>query len=95
MTQEATALAARASQARACSVIVTDIHGLMAGVNDRFSRISAIGKHRTPAHEEAVRDLIREQSQAFDLAAVTGAPCIEIDFSEDVGRAEREILPEL
>jgi|ERR1700677_821332 choline kinase len=46
-------------------------------------------------HEEAVRDLIREQSQAFDLADVTGAPWIEIDFSEDVTRAEREILPEL
>jgi choline kinase len=46
-------------------------------------------------HEEAVRDLIREQSQAFDLADVTGAPWIEIDFSEDVARAEREILPEL
>jgi choline kinase len=46
-------------------------------------------------HEEAVRDLIREQSQVFDLADVTGAPWIEIDFSEDVARAEREILPEL
>jgi choline kinase len=46
-------------------------------------------------HEEAVRDLIREQSHVFDLADVTGAPWIEIDFSEDVARAEREILPEL
>jgi choline kinase len=46
-------------------------------------------------HEEAVRDLIRERSQVFGLADVTGAPWIEIDFSEDVARAEREILPEL
>jgi choline kinase len=46
-------------------------------------------------HEEAVRDLIREQSQVFELADVTGAPWIEVDFSEDVARAEREILPEL
>jgi choline kinase len=46
-------------------------------------------------HEEAVRDLIRERSQAFELADVTGAPWIEVDFSEDVTRAEREILPEL
>jgi choline kinase len=46
-------------------------------------------------HEEAVRDLILERSQVFELADVTGAPWIEVDFSEDVTRAEREILPEL
>lgn len=46
-------------------------------------------------HEEAVRDLIREGSQTFEVTDVTGAPWIEIDFSSDVSRAEREILPEL
>jgi choline kinase len=46
-------------------------------------------------HEEAVRDLIRERGQAFDVADVTGLPWIEIDFPNDVTRAEREILPEL
>jgi len=46
-------------------------------------------------HEEAVRDLIREGSQRFEVADVSGAPWIEIDFSVDVERAEREILPEL
>jgi choline kinase len=46
-------------------------------------------------HEEAVRDLIREGSQTFEVADVTGSPWIEIDFSADVERAEREILPEL
>ena len=46
-------------------------------------------------HEEAVRDLIRERGQAFDVADVTGLPWIEIDFPNDVARAEREILPEL
>jgi choline kinase len=46
-------------------------------------------------HEEAVRDLIRERSVSFDVTDVTGAPWIEIDFSADVERAEREILPEL
>ena len=44
-------------------------------------------------HEEAVRDLIREGG--FDVADVTGLPWIEIDFPNDVARAEREILPEL
>jgi choline kinase len=46
-------------------------------------------------HEEAVRDLIREGHHAFDVADVTGLPWIEIDFPNDVARAEREILPEL
>ncbi len=46
-------------------------------------------------HEEAVRDLIRERAHAFDVADVTGLPWIEIDFPNDVARAEREILPEL
>jgi choline kinase len=46
-------------------------------------------------HEEAVRDLIRERSQIFEVSDVTGAPWIEIDFADDVARAEREILPAL
>jgi choline kinase len=46
-------------------------------------------------HEEAVRDLIREGSQRFEVADVSGAPWVEIDFSADVERAEREVLPEL
>jgi choline kinase len=46
-------------------------------------------------HEEAVRDLIRERSQAFEVSDVTGAPWIEIDYAGDVARAEREILPVL
>jgi choline kinase len=46
-------------------------------------------------HEEAVRDLIREGSQTIEVTDVTGAPWIEIDFSADAARAEREILPEL
>ncbi len=46
-------------------------------------------------HEEAVRDLIRERGDAFDVADVTGLPWIEIDFPNDVARAEREILPAL
>ena len=44
-------------------------------------------------HEEAVRDLIRERSQTFEVSDVTGAPWIEIDYADDVARAEREILP--
>jgi choline kinase len=46
-------------------------------------------------HEEAVRDLLRECSQIFEVADVTGAPWIEIDFPTDVIRAAHEVLPQL
>jgi choline kinase len=46
-------------------------------------------------HEEAVRDLIRERSQTFEISDVTRVPWIEIDYADDVARAEREILPAL
>jgi choline kinase len=46
-------------------------------------------------HEEAVRDLLQERSQLFDVADVTGFPWIEIDFPIDFVRATQEILPQL
>jgi choline kinase len=46
-------------------------------------------------HEEAVRDLLREGSQVVEVADVTGAPWIEIDFPSDAARAAREVLPHL
>jgi choline kinase len=46
-------------------------------------------------HEEAVRDLLNERSQLFDVADVTGLPWIEIDFPIDVVRATQEILLQL
>jgi choline kinase len=52
------------------------------------------GRSNLP-HEEAVRDLLREGSQAFEVADVTGLPWIEIDFPGDVLRAAQEVLPQL
>lgn len=46
-------------------------------------------------HEEAVRDLIQERKHVFEVADVTGLPWVEVDFAEDVQRAEREILPRI
>jgi choline kinase len=46
-------------------------------------------------HEEAVRDLIKEGSQALEVSDVTGCPWIEIDFPIDVVRATEEVLPQL
>jgi choline kinase len=44
-------------------------------------------------HEEAVRDLFLEQGESIEVADITGAPWIEIDFPADVARAAREVLP--
>jgi choline kinase len=52
------------------------------------------GRSHMP-HEEAVRDLLRERSQVFEVADVTGLPWIEIDFPNDVVRAARDVLPQL
>ena len=46
-------------------------------------------------HEEAVRDLLLERGRTFEVADVTGAPWIEIDFPVDVIRAAHEVLPQL
>lgn len=46
-------------------------------------------------HEEAVRDLLLERTHRFEVADVTGAPWIEIDFPADVERARADILPKL
>lgn len=46
-------------------------------------------------HEEAVRDLLREASPAFEVADITGMPWIEIDFPADVERAAEQILPRI
>jgi choline kinase len=39
-------------------------------------------------HEEALRDLLLERSASFEIVEVTGAPWIEIDFPDDVARAQ-------
>jgi choline kinase len=52
------------------------------------------GRSNLP-HEEALRDLVLERSQVFQIVDVTGAPWIEIDFPADVERATREVLPQL
>ena len=44
-------------------------------------------------HEEAVRDLLIERGDLFDVADVSGLPWIEIDFPNDVVRAAQEVLP--
>jgi choline kinase len=52
------------------------------------------GRAQLP-HEEAVRDLIRERGDLFEVADVTGLPWIEIDFPNDVVRAAEDVVPHL
>ncbi len=47
-------------------------------------------------YEVAIRDLLlADKSGAFGVEDVTGLPWIEIDFMEDVAKAEADILPQL
>ena len=50
---------------------------------------------RETVYEEAIRDALLADPDAFAVADVTGLPWIEIDFPEDVRRAAEEILPRL
>lgn len=47
-------------------------------------------------YEVAIRDLLlADQTGAFGVEDVTGLPWIEIDFMEDVAKAEADVLPQL
>jgi choline kinase len=47
-------------------------------------------------YEVAIRDLVlADRAGEFGVEDVTGLPWIEIDFMEDVARAEAEVLPRL
>lgn len=61
---------------------------------ERADYYFSAGLHAEP-YEEAIRDLVLETPEAFGFEDVTGVPWIEIDFPEDICRAEREILPRL
>ena len=47
---------------------------------------------RDAYYEDAIRDLLLERPDDFGVEDVTGLPWIEIDFQEDVERAEREVM---
>jgi choline kinase len=48
---------------------------------------------REAPYEEIIRDAILDAPADFAFEDITGTPWIEIDFAEDVVRAEAEILP--
>lgn len=67
----------------------------MAGALARCCReYMAAGKAEEP-HEEAIRDLLLATPDQFSYEDVTGLPWIEMDFPEDIERAERDVLPKI
>lgn len=46
-------------------------------------------------YEECIRDLLLDRPNDYSYEDITGLPWIEIDFPEDIRRAETEILPRL
>ncbi len=48
--------------------------------------------HVNEPHEEAIRALVLGQPEQFHYENITGLPWIEIDFPEDVQRAQTEVL---
>ena len=48
---------------------------------------------REAPYEEIIRDAILDAPADFAFEDISGTPWIEIDFAEDVVRAEAEILP--
>ncbi|MFQ5953565.1 MAG: NTP transferase domain-containing protein [Kiloniellales bacterium] len=55
---------------------------------------AAAGRHDL-WYEEAIRDVLLEAPNRFGYEDITGLPWIEIDFPEDIRRAESEVLPRL
>jgi choline kinase len=53
------------------------------------------GGRRSEPYEEAIRDVLLAGHPAFAWEDVTGIPWIEIDFPDDLIRAERDILPRI
>ncbi len=63
---------------------------LLGRINDYLAK----GENDTP-YEEAIRDLLLIYPEQFGYEDVTGVPWIEIDFPEDIERAQNEIMPKL
>ena len=61
----------------------------------KSSRIMSRRAARTCRTKKRCATSCSESSHVFDVADVTGAPWIEIDFQNDVTRAADEVLPQL
>ncbi|MDF5706458.1 MAG: phosphocholine cytidylyltransferase family protein [Nostoc sp. S4] len=60
----------------------------------RTEQYLAEGLHDQP-YEEVIRDLLLETPEEFGYEDITGLPWIEIDFPEDIQRAQNQTLPQI
>ncbi len=69
--------------------------GVAAKIAQATARIVAAGR-RDALYEDAFREVVvSEPPGAFGVEDVTGLPWVEIDFPEDLEKAEAEVLPAL
>jgi choline kinase len=69
--------------------------GVAAKIAQAVARIVAAGR-RDALYEDAFREVVvSEPPGAFGVEDVTGLPWVEIDFPEDLEKAEAEVLPAL
>ncbi|MDZ8104472.1 MAG: phosphocholine cytidylyltransferase family protein [Nostoc sp. DedQUE12a] len=61
---------------------------------NRTEKYVADGLHDQP-YEEVIRDLLLETPEKFGYEDITGLPWIEIDFPEDIQRAQNQTLPQI
>lgn len=60
----------------------------------RTEQYVADGLENEP-YEEVIRDLLLETPETFGYEDITGLPWLEIDFSQDIERAQNDILPQI
>lgn len=65
---------------------------IAAKITQTCAKYNAEGLLDAP-HEEALRDVLLEQSSEFACEDISGLPWLEIDFPEDVEKAVKQILP--
>ncbi|QLE40193.1 phosphocholine cytidylyltransferase family protein [Nostoc sp. C052] len=61
---------------------------------NRTEKYVADGRDNEP-YEEVIRDLLLETPEEFGYEDITGLPWLEIDFPQDIQRAQNEILPQI
>jgi choline kinase len=59
------------------------------------ARLYVEGGQASAPHEEAIRDIVLAAPEAYGVEDVSGLAWIEIDFPDDVARAERDVLPRI
>ncbi|MEH1851023.1 MAG: phosphocholine cytidylyltransferase family protein [Nostoc sp.] len=61
---------------------------------NRTEKYVADGRNDEP-YEEVIRDLLLETPEEFGYEDITGLPWLEIDFPQDIQRAQNDILPQI